>query len=124
LIQKYFLHWLFFERKKSQKWRIRRRVPKWLQQFEQPQFISIVIELQQEQYNFNAIALSQTMEFGSKYILNADEEVEEISLDELNLGMSCVVRNTYAQSDDMETCLFDILDTAGQEVIELPCQRS
>eukprot|EP00004_Rigifila_ramosa_P009670 TRINITY_DN212_c0_g1_i1.p1 TRINITY_DN212_c0_g1~~TRINITY_DN212_c0_g1_i1.p1 ORF type:complete len:828 (-),score=192.76 TRINITY_DN212_c0_g1_i1:88-2550(-) len=42
-------------------------------------------------------------------------EQEEIAADAYDAGLSAVQQSSYAANDDGETCLLDLLDTAGQE---------
>ena len=55
------------------------------------------------------------MEFGSKYVYQGTTEEEEIYVEELKKTVSSHVKQNYAVNDDAQTCLLDILDTAGQE---------
>ena len=63
------------------------------------------------------------MEFGSELIYQQvhDKEEEEIEEEDLQSGVNTAVRRNFEINDDYETCLLDILDTAGQE--EYSCMR-
>lgn len=57
------------------------------------------------------------MEFGSSlvYLNQPKAEFDKIDQEEIIHGVAQVTRERYIQQDDGETCLLDILDTAGQE---------
>lgn len=57
------------------------------------------------------------MEFGSSlvYLNPPKPEFDKIDQEEIVHGVAQVTRERYIQHDDGETCLLDILDTAGQE---------
>jgi len=62
------------------------------------------------------------MHFGSKYVYFGPEEFEEVEEEKIEVqngvGIKTVAqnsRNMQNRSNDGETCLLDILDTAGQE---------
>ena len=55
------------------------------------------------------------MDFGSEYIYNGDLGIEEIEEKEVKRTVAAVVKQNYEVHDDAQTCLLDILDTAGQE---------
>jgi GTPase SAR1 family protein len=56
------------------------------------------------------------MEFGSQYVfISSKEEFEEVDERSLERGLLSVAYESSAANDDGETCLLDILDTAGQE---------
>jgi len=59
------------------------------------------------------------MEFGSTHFLyespEKEQEIfEELSKDELDQGIAKTAKNSY-DDDDGETCMIDLLDTAGTE---------
>lgn len=60
------------------------------------------------------------MDFGSSHVFvgiptgNKEEDMEEFQEEELQEQIS-TLKKTYNYNDDGETCLLDILDTAGQE---------
>jgi len=54
------------------------------------------------------------MEFGSDFVTTEElieEEVEEV----INQSISTIVKEKSRENDDGQTCMLDILDTAGQE---------
>lgn len=57
------------------------------------------------------------MEFGSKYFYYNphEEEKEHFETVELQKTIKEIRNDHYSKNDDGETCLLDILDTAGQE---------
>lgn len=57
------------------------------------------------------------MEFGSSlvYLNPRSEEFDKIDREEITHGVAQVTRERNVYEDDGETCLLDILDTAGQE---------
>lgn len=56
------------------------------------------------------------MEFGSKTLLICpNDETEEIPVEEVKLDLQAKAQKQWSENDDGETCLLDILDTAGQE---------
>jgi small GTP-binding protein len=56
------------------------------------------------------------MEFGSKTLLIcSNNETEEIPVEEVKLDLQAKAQKQWSENDDGETCLLDILDTAGQE---------
>jgi GTPase SAR1 family protein len=56
------------------------------------------------------------MDFGSRFVLaDSDDSDEEIAEEEMQLGIASIAKREYEMNDDHETCLLDILDTAGQE---------
>jgi hypothetical protein len=65
------------------------------------------------------------MEFGSSlvYLNRRSAEFDEIDREEITHGVVRVTRERYINEDDGETCLLDILDTAGQEEfsVRVPC---
>ena len=64
------------------------------------------------------------MNLGSKFVYvppTKKEEVEKFEEEEIIYGVAHVTKERYIAQDDGETCLLDILDTAGQE--EYSCMR-
>ena len=57
------------------------------------------------------------MEFSSEFVYQPKEadEKEVILEQEISATVAAVVQRKYEVDDDMQTCLLDILDTAGQE---------